>query len=81
MDAAAKSLISGLLEKDPLKRLGARGIDEIKGSKFFEEIDWKSVEDRQNRPLLKPALSNMLTDLRNFATEFTDLPLVKILKL
>jgi len=35
------SLIQGLLEKDPNKRLGAKyGIAEIKSNKLFKDVDW-----------------------------------------
>jgi len=36
----AKSLISGLLERDPKKRLGAKSINEIKQHPFFSSVDW-----------------------------------------
>ena len=41
MSHDAKRLIAALLEKDPVKRLGANGADEIKKMPFFHKIDWK----------------------------------------
>jgi serine/threonine protein kinase len=36
----AKDLLQKLLLRDPTKRLGANGVDEIKQHPFFENIDW-----------------------------------------
>lgn len=41
MSHDAKRLIAALLERDPTKRLGANGADEIKRMPFFSRIDWK----------------------------------------
>jgi serine/threonine protein kinase len=73
MDETAKAFITSLLEKNPMKRLGANGVDEIMASPFFEGVDWAAVSERRNLPLLKPNLSEALTDVRNFAAEFTNL--------
>jgi serine/threonine protein kinase len=40
----AISLLKGLLAKDPAKRLGARGTQEIKDHPFFASIDWGLLE-------------------------------------
>jgi serine/threonine-protein kinase RIM15 len=40
---AARDLMDRLMCSDPLKRLGARGADEVKEHAFFAEIDWKTV--------------------------------------
>ena len=37
----AKAIIRALLEKNPQKRLGAGGIDEIKQHEFFYDTDWE----------------------------------------
>ncbi len=40
----AKSLISGLLEKDPKKRLGSeRDYFDIQEHEFFKDIDWDKL--------------------------------------
>lgn len=45
-----RSLVEGLLEKDPNKRLGKNGADEIKNHEFFkgkDGIKWNSVQDKK----------------------------------
>lgn len=37
------SLITSFLERDPKKRLGYNGISEIKGHKFFKNVEWEKV--------------------------------------
>ncbi|XP_037622939.1 microtubule-associated serine/threonine-protein kinase 3-like [Sebastes umbrosus] len=39
----ARQLISGLLEKDPVRRLGTRGASEVKRHPFFQGVDWKKL--------------------------------------
>jgi len=40
---SAKDLVDKLLQLDPLKRLGANGVDELKNHSFFTGIDWCTV--------------------------------------
>lgn len=45
-----KSLVEGLLEKDPSQRLGRRGAKEIKEHAFFNgkyKIDWEKVQEKK----------------------------------
>jgi serine/threonine protein kinase len=55
MSPDAKSIIIGLLNRNPLKRLGSGfgGIMEIKMHPFLEDIDWEQVSNRQ-LPVPKP---------------------------
>ena len=48
----AKSLLIGLLQRDPKKRLGGsiRDAEEIKEHKFFEGIDWQKIYEKQYEP-------------------------------
>lgn len=39
----AKSFITGLLERDPKKRLGAKGWSAIKEHPFFSSVDWERL--------------------------------------
>ncbi|KAL8118272.1 serine/threonine-protein kinase AtPK2/AtPK19-like [Apium graveolens] len=55
----AHSLLKGLLQKDPTKRLGSgpRGGDEIKGHKWFRTVNWKKLEAKELIPKFKPDVS------------------------
>ena len=48
----------------PKKRLGYNGTNEIKNHKFFAEINWKSLENRQTEPPFRPRINGDL-DLSN----------------
>eukprot|EP00475_Leptophrys_vorax_P007158 TRINITY_DN14533_c0_g1_i1.p1 TRINITY_DN14533_c0_g1~~TRINITY_DN14533_c0_g1_i1.p1 ORF type:complete len:850 (+),score=206.48 TRINITY_DN14533_c0_g1_i1:191-2740(+) len=50
----AKDLISKLLDPNPVRRLGARGANEIKSHPFFNNIDWDKLEHREVKPPFKP---------------------------
>ncbi|KAJ0105578.1 hypothetical protein Patl1_17941 [Pistacia atlantica] len=55
----AHSLLKGLLQKDPTRRLGsgANGGDDIKRHKWFQSINWKKLEARELVPKFKPDVS------------------------
>lgn len=50
----AYDLIIKLLERDPKKRIGAKGAEEIMQHKFFKTINWKKLYDRQVKPPYVP---------------------------
>lgn len=52
----ARHVISLLLEKDPVKRLGSRcGVFQVRGNPFFEDIDWQALyEKRYKAPWTPP---------------------------
>lgn len=54
--ADASSLISGLLNKKPKKRLGYGGSNEIKEHPFFININWAQLERRSVEPPFKPRI-------------------------
>lgn len=68
----AKSLLSGLLTKDPDKRLGGGQGDaeEVKKHVFFEPINWDDLYNRQVEPPFKPEIKDA-TDVSYFDTDFT----------
>ncbi|KAM4592163.1 RAC-gamma serine/threonine-protein kinase isoform 2-T3 [Odontesthes bonariensis] len=72
LSADAKSLLSGLLIKDPNKRLGGGPDDakEIMRHSFFSGIDWQDVYDKKLVPPFKPQVTSE-TDTRYFDEEFT----------
>ncbi|KAE9181047.1 hypothetical protein PF005_g23024 [Phytophthora fragariae] len=50
----AAELIQQLLNRDPRKRLGAKGAEEIKRMQFFSTIDWVQMEQMQIPPPFVP---------------------------
>lgn len=51
---AARDLLSKLLDRDPTRRLGAKGASEIKTHYFFHSIDWRKLLERKYEPSFKP---------------------------
>ncbi|XP_032870336.1 RAC-beta serine/threonine-protein kinase [Amblyraja radiata] len=68
----AKSLLSGLLKKDPKLRLGGGPEDakEVMHHKFFVSVSWQDVVEKLLVPPFKPQVSSE-TDTRYFDDEFT----------
>uniref|UniRef100_A0A8C4E6H8 non-specific serine/threonine protein kinase n=1 Tax=Dicentrarchus labrax TaxID=13489 RepID=A0A8C4E6H8_DICLA len=68
----AKSLLAGLLKKDPKQRLGGGPEDakEVMTHKFFITINWQDVVQRKLTPLFRPQVTSE-TDTRYFDEEFT----------
>jgi len=52
--AAAKDLLTRLLDRNPERRLGANGAAEIKAHHFFTNIDWRKLLQRKYEPSFKP---------------------------
>ncbi|XP_023730191.1 serine/threonine-protein kinase AtPK1/AtPK6 [Lactuca sativa] len=76
LSGEAHSLLKGLLQKDPLMRLGsgARGGDDIKSHKWFRTINWKKLELRELQPKFKPDISGE-DCTENFDKCWTGMPL------
>lgn len=57
--ANAASLLRGLLEKDPTKRLGSGpgGAAEVMAHPFFAGVDWVAIKNKQLRPPFKPMMN------------------------
>ena len=52
--------------------MGANGdAAEVKRAKFFDGINWTAVERREVPGPVKPRIGGGLTDVENFAAEFT----------
>lgn len=72
VSSEAKSVMSGLLQRDPSKRLGVNGGEEIKRHIFFANyIDWQRLLEKKIQPPFKPSVESVL-DVANFDTEFTN---------
>lgn len=61
----AKDLLSKLLVRNPSKRLGFNGVDEIKKHPFFGSVNWDEVLLLKKRAPIVPTLTRP-DDLRNF---------------
>jgi serine/threonine protein kinase len=72
LDPAAASLLRGLLEKDPARRLGAIGL-EIAHHEYFEGLSWERVEAQGYEPEFRPPMSRD-DSCSNFDTEYTTQP-------
>jgi RAC serine/threonine-protein kinase len=72
LSAEAKSLLSGLLIKDPKRRLGG-GVDDAKEIMihgFFASVNWQELLQRKVQAPFKPEVTSD-TDTRYFDQEFT----------
>eukprot|EP00920_Eleutheroschizon_duboscqi_P010321 GHVT01023968.1.p1 GENE.GHVT01023968.1~~GHVT01023968.1.p1 ORF type:complete len:388 (-),score=80.90 GHVT01023968.1:178-1248(-) len=72
----AKSLLQGLLRRNPNQRLGGgRGDgEEVRCHPFFARINWEDVRRKKVVPPFRPVLANK-TDVQNFDKEFLTLPI------
>ncbi|CAK8677293.1 RAC-alpha serine/threonine-protein kinase-like isoform X2 [Clavelina lepadiformis] len=75
LSGSGKSLLSELLNKDPLKRLGSSAADakEVMAHHFFASVVWKDILEKKVPPPFKPQVSS-ITDTRYFDKEFTAQP-------
>ncbi|THV05146.1 Pkinase-domain-containing protein [Dendrothele bispora CBS 962.96] len=72
MSSEAKSVMTGLLQRDPHKRLGANGSEDIKRHPFFAKyIDWNRLLGKKYTPPFKPSVESVL-DVANFDPDFTN---------
>ncbi|KAL3839937.1 hypothetical protein ACJIZ3_024528 [Penstemon smallii] len=76
LTSEAHSLLKGLLQKEPSKRLGsgAKGSDEIKGHKWFKSINWKKLEAKDILPSFRPEIAGDHC-IANFDKQYTEMPL------
>ncbi len=67
----AKSLLAGLLDRDPTKRLGSSDDDanELKRHPWFAKIDWVKLMQKTIEPPFKPYVSGP-EDTRNIDKMF-----------
>lgn len=71
----AKSLLMGLFQRDPDRRLGGapRDAEEIKCHPFFATVNWDRVYQKKEVPPFRPTLVSK-TDVQYFDKEFVRLP-------
>jgi len=72
----AKTLLKGLLTKDPKKRLGSGPDDalHIQQHQFFATVDWKKLQDGEIESPWTPQI-NGSSDTSQFDKEFTSMPI------
>ncbi|GAA5862312.1 hypothetical protein JCM8547_007598 [Rhodosporidiobolus lusitaniae] len=67
----ARSLLTGLLTRDPQQRLGVTGAESIKSHPFFaKHIDFSLLMQKKIQPPFKPSVESA-ADTSNFDAEFT----------
>lgn len=68
----ARSILTQLLTRDPTRRLGVKGAEDIKRHDFFaKNIDFKQLAQKKIRPPFKPSVVSPV-DVSNFDTVFTE---------
>jgi serine/threonine protein kinase len=71
LSAEAKAVLTGLLQRDPKRRLGSNGdAEEIRKHPFFLPIDFDALNRREIQPPYKPPVSDGKMDLTNVDEEF-----------
>lgn len=77
LSSEAHSLLKGLLQKEPSKRLGSGsgGSEEIKCHKWFRSINWSKLEDRKVQPSFLPEVAGKHC-IANFEECWTNMPLL-----
>jgi len=71
ISSLARSILTGLLNRDPSQRLGFNGAEEIKRHPFFaQHIDFERLLQKKIQPPFKPSVSSPV-DVSNFDTVFT----------
>jgi serine/threonine protein kinase len=66
----AKSLLEGLLTRDPAQRLGTKGGDEVKGHPWFADVQWDKLIRKEIEPPFKPKVRNV-EDTSQIDPQFT----------
>jgi len=66
----AKSLLEGLLTRDPALRLGTKGGDEVKGHPWFADVEWEKLIRKEIEPPFKPKVRS-IEDTSQIDPQFT----------
>mmetsp|Transcript_14253 Transcript_14253/g.20162 ORF Transcript_14253/g.20162 Transcript_14253/m.20162 type:complete len:503 (+) Transcript_14253:178-1686(+) len=77
MSIESASIIQGLLNRNPLKRLGALGGQEIMSHRFFTPLDWDALYNKRIPAPLNPCRNygQSSESTHNFDPQFTRLPI------
>lgn len=63
-------MLKGLFAKNPKKRLGFAGPEEIKSHPWFEKVNWENIYNKSIQAPFVPKVKSE-TDTSNFDVEFT----------
>jgi len=66
----AKSLLEGLLTRDPAERLGTKGGDEVKAHPWFSDLEWEKLIRKEIEPPFKPKVRSQ-DDTSQIDPQFT----------
>jgi serum/glucocorticoid-regulated kinase 2 len=70
----ARSLLTALLNRDPARRLGVNGAQEIKNHPFFSKhIDFKKLWQKKIQPPFKPAVVSVCLTMKHSMMSDTDI--------
>lgn len=61
MDNTSRTFIAALLDRNPEKRLGRQGFDEVKNHEFFNGLDWELVEKRKLDTSINPVIKGRVS--------------------
>jgi serum/glucocorticoid-regulated kinase 2 len=71
MSNEAKSLLTGLLQRDPRKRLGSKdGMQDFKDHPFFASINWRELYEKKTPPPFIPETTEGVLSTDNVDEEF-----------
>lgn len=78
IEADARSILTALLTRDPLHRLGVNGADEIKKHPFFgKHINFKKLLEKKIQPPFKPSVDSPVVRMHHLFFKSLDLNLFK----
>ena len=69
-NAVTRDFISKLLNKDPDKRLGANGVEEVKAHPYFKDMNWDDLYNKRVKPPYSPKVKNE-RDCKHISSKYT----------
>lgn len=64
--------INGLIQRKPSRRLGANGVAELIDHTWFQDFDWKALEDKTMVPAFTPNIQSVFEYLRSITEDDSD---------
>ena len=75
LPADAKAMLTGLLDKDPLTRMGSsKDLTELQSHPFFAAVNWDRIVRKELTPPFRPRVANA-GDVTEIDAEFTNQPI------